>query len=219
MAYKKKPFTWYRGTKPMFVDRELLTSKAYLSLKTPACFIIYGIFLTKRQVENIGKRHDPNWVITNNGSITFTYKEAREIYGLSEYKFEKAIANLVDVGLIDIARPGEYKQPTLYSISDRWELYGSKNFVKKEMPKRTNESGFQKGNKYGRNCTSRERENYHQQIRAQKAGPLRAEIKQLKREKLVVLTDTSRKRSAKTVAVIDARIDHYARLLHKLQRT
>ncbi|MBU1133110.1 hypothetical protein KKG08_02470, partial [Patescibacteria group bacterium] len=58
--------------------RVLFKSKAYISL-TGKSTQIYGILLTKMQVENLnrgkkGKRKI--WIIKNNGEIVFTYKEA-----------------------------------------------------------------------------------------------------------------------------------------------
>ena len=95
MAYRKKykkKNVWL-GTPPMFVDREVVLSEAYFSLPTSACYIVYGIFLTKRVMKNRGDYDNQDWFIANNGEITFTWKEALKKYGLSDYKFEKAIEN------------------------------------------------------------------------------------------------------------------------------
>jgi hypothetical protein len=204
----------------MFIDRDLVTSEAYLSLKTTACYIVYGIFLTKRQLENQGDRYNPCWVITNNSKITFTYREALEKYGISAYKFEKAIANLVEVGLLDVAKPGKYKQPTLYALSDRWKLYGEEAFVQKEVTKRITQSGFQKGNKYGRNCSPEERARYRKELKEKKAEKLLAQIDQLKRDKLsALLEDKGGRQRSRIPAIIDEEIEGYADRLRRLQGT
>ncbi len=217
MVHKKKRLAYSIGPRPLFIDRELLTSEAYSLLKTTACYIVYGIFLTKRQMENQGDRTNPDWIIKNNGKITFTYKEARDTYGISDYRFETAIANLVEVGLLDVAKPGGYKQPALYALSDRWKLYGEADFIRKEVPKRITKSGFQKGNKYGRNCTPVERENYRQQIKEKKVKHLQTEINELKQDKLKVqLEDKRLKRRSRIPAVVDAILEGHVNRLRNL---
>lgn len=88
-----------------------------------------------------GKRKE--WVITNNGKITFYYSEAEEKYSISRGAFNRAIKQLVEYGFIDIARPsiGWARIPTLYTISDRWKKYGTEQFV--EINKKP-----RKGNKF-----------------------------------------------------------------------
>jgi len=139
----------------MFVSRAIITSKAYLSLKTAAaCKVLMG-FLSKCQWERVQARpgsRDKEWHIVNNGEIQFTYVEAEEKYGLSSGKFTRAIDQLVAVGFIDITKSGFglQRDATLYAISDRWEKYGTNDFVPRERPKRIEKLGFRKGNKYGR---------------------------------------------------------------------
>jgi hypothetical protein len=183
-------------------------------METAACYIVYGIFLTKRQMRNIGSIYVPYWRVINNGKIYFTYREALEKYGLSEYKFEKAIKNLVEVGLIDIGEPGGYRKPTLYALSDRWKSYGTPSFIHREIPKRPTPGGFEKGNKYGRNCTPEQKALYREQLRQRKAqlvnqkiSPLQAEIDQLKQDKLAILAGVEKSSTPRIPAIIDARID------------
>ncbi len=92
--------------------------------------------------------------------IIFTYKEAEKKYGISDSRFGKAIDELIEKGFIDIADTGMgvHKVTTLYSISDRWKLYGTKDFVKKERAKGPINRGFQKGNQYGRNCRKKKKD-------------------------------------------------------------
>jgi DNA-binding PadR family transcriptional regulator len=139
----------------MFVSRALITSKAFLSLKTASACKVLMIFLSKCQVEKLQTRpgcRDKEWVITNNGEIQFTYIEAEEKYGLSSGKFTRAIDELLEKGLIEITKSGFglQRDVTLYAISNRWEKYGTDEFVSMERPKRIEKLGFRKGNKYGK---------------------------------------------------------------------
>ena len=97
---------------------------------------------------------EKEWCIANNGEIQFTYKEAKLKWGISYSKFTRAIDEVIRVGLIDITKTGNglQKDVTLYAISDRWEKYGTDEFVVKKRPKRKQQYGFTKKNKHGRNC-------------------------------------------------------------------
>ena len=105
--------------------RELFKSKAYISL-TGKSTQVYGILLSRRQLENInrgksGKR--PFWVIKNNGKIVFKYEEA-ELLGISKTQFRHAIDQLVNRGFIRII-PG---YPLNFELIDNWKNYGTEKF-------------------------------------------------------------------------------------------
>ncbi len=105
-----------------------------------------------------GRSGKERWDIINNGEIEFTYIEAKEKYGISYGAFRNAIDELREKGFIDIAATGMgvHKVKTLYSISDRWKLYGTPEYEPpKPRPKKPINRGFQKGNKLGRNCRKR----------------------------------------------------------------
>ena len=211
----KKKICWL-GSPPMFVDRNLVSSDAYLSLATTACYIVYGIFLTKRVMKNAGDYDNPNWYITNNGKIQFTCKEALEKYGLSNYRFDNAIEELSRVGLIDIVKRGKYRDPALYSISERWKLYGTKDFIIKNVPKNLPTGGFKKGNKYGRNFSEEERLEYHQQQKAPEINKLENKLKELKLQKQLTYSD-KKKNTARHHSIIDAAIDFCMQKLERLK--
>jgi hypothetical protein len=140
----------------MFVSRRMITSKAYLDLRTACACQVYLIFLSKCRWEKVQTRpgrNEKEWRITNNGEIQFTYDEALNDWGVSEDRFKRAIDELVRVGLIDITKSGFglKKDKSLYAISDRWEKYGTDEFTYMERPKRKQKLGFRKGNTYGRN--------------------------------------------------------------------
>jgi hypothetical protein len=146
----------------MFVSRKQITSKAFLSLKTAAACQVFMIFLNKCKWEKVqgktAKRKAP-YYLANQGEIQFTYLEAEQKYGISSGKFRRAIEQLVAVGLIDIAKSGFglHKDVSHYAISDRWEKYGTEEFVPMERPKRIPKLGFRKGNKYGQNSKQKKK--------------------------------------------------------------
>ena len=205
------------------VERELVASSVYLSLEGSACYTVYWIFRLKCRVRNLGNNINPRWVITNNGLIVFTSKEAEKKWGISDYKFRKAIKNLVEVGLLDIAKPGggSRKKRTLYAISERWKLYGTDDFIKKEVIKRSTTGGFQKGNRYGRHFTPEEREQYRRELKEEKIQELQSKIDELERDKLAVLSEEKKRgrRRSRIPAVIDEVIRDLTYRLRKLQGT
>ncbi len=140
----------------MFVERRAVTSKAFLDLNTAAACQVYMIFRTKCRMEKVQIRpmsREKEWVIANNGEIQFTYDEALGKWGITQKKFTKAIDEVVRVGLIDITKSGFglQKDKSLYAISDRWEKFGTGEFVARKRQKRKQQLGFTKGNSYGKN--------------------------------------------------------------------
>lgn len=145
-------------SKVVVFEQRLLKSKAFRSIKTPTAYFVLGIFMIKRQIGKVGRRGKERVVILNNGEIEFTYIEAKKKYGISYGAFRNAIDELREKGFIDIASTGKgvHKVKTLYSISDRWKLYGTPEYKPpKPRPKRPINRGFQKGNQFGRNCRKR----------------------------------------------------------------
>ena len=143
----------------IWFEKQLINSKAFVELNTATAHKVLAIFFTKRQYEPDGIGRWKKWAIKNNGEIIFTYKEAKKKLGVrSDRTFAKAIDELREKGFIDIASTGMgvHKVVTLYSISDRWKLYGTPEYKQpKPRPKKPINRGFQKGNQYGRNCKKR----------------------------------------------------------------
>ena len=159
---KYKEVKWGR----MFVSRKQITSEAFRSLKTAAACQVFMIFLYKCQMKPIegSAKRKKEYYIANNGEIQFSYKDALEKWGISNGRFTKAIDELVRVGLIDITKSGFglKKDVSLYAISDRWEKFGTDEFVAKERQKRKQNLGFTKGNSFGKNSTSKQ--NQHSSV-------------------------------------------------------
>jgi len=131
----------------MFISRNVITSKAFLALKTACACQVYLIFLNKCRMEKVQAKpmhREKEWQITNNGEIQFTYIEAETRYGIPAGKFTRAIDELIRVGLIDITKTGMglHKDVTLYAISNRWERFGTAGFVAKKRTKRKQQFGY-----------------------------------------------------------------------------
>ena len=145
-------------SKVVFIEKRLLKSKAYRSLKTPTAYFVLGIFWTKRQMIRVRHSGRKEYDIANNGEIVFTYKEAGGAYGITGGTFRNAIDELRDKGFIDIAESGAGVQETknLYAISERWKLYGTSEYEPpRPRPKGPINRGFKKGNRLGRNCKTK----------------------------------------------------------------
>ena len=130
-------FFWIKMAYTVHIDKNYFKSEAYLSLKARGSHLVFNIFLGKRQVKKIKGNKRDSWVVSNNGEITFTYKEAKEIYRIPPQRFEKIIAELEKVGLIDIHHRGfgVHGDPTLFSISTRWADFGTCSFIEKKATK------------------------------------------------------------------------------------
>ncbi len=127
----------------MFFRRSMFESEAYRDCRGSAVKALM-IFLTKcqmKRMEGKPKRQD-NWYIGNNGAIEFPYDEAEE-RGIAGSTFGRALDELIRVGFIDIEQSGYgvRRIKTLYRMSDRWKLYNTDDFVKKERQKRDQKLG------------------------------------------------------------------------------
>lgn len=150
----------------MFVSRTMITSRAFLSLKTATACQVFMVFLNKcrwEKAQTRPMRREKEWIITNNGEIQFTYTEAQEKWGIKAGRFTRAIDDLLRVGLIDITKTGcgLHKDVTLYAISDRWKKFGTDEFIIMKRPKRKQQYGFTNKNKHGRNCKKKNKINIY----------------------------------------------------------
>lgn len=154
---------------PIWIDKDILRSKAFMSLKTATSIRLFFDFFQKRQMKQ--RKHSKRkseWVITNNGKIEFTYSEAVK-RGYSRAAFARAIDDLIDRGLIDLVRQGgSYEgEKNLFAISERWRDFGTDNFKKKQRQKNTrNGQGFSA--MHARNKQLEERKNRHNDPNQQK---------------------------------------------------
>jgi len=134
------------ASKSIVVEKKLLNSYAFESIKRPNSFLVYFCFLIKRKVKK--DRYTGHYTILNNGEIVFTYQEAQKRLGISIGTFRNCIDELIGLGFIDLNHPGSGGHKgdvSLYAISERWKKYGTDAFKKKIRPKDQREGrGFYK---------------------------------------------------------------------------
>jgi hypothetical protein len=130
----------------IWIERKMILAPVFRKLNGRAKDVLL-LFLYRRQwTKSEGKKG--KWYTTNDGQIVFPYKEAQKRFHIPRSTFTRAIDNLIEYGFIDIARLGGglIGDCTKYSISNRWEEYGTDKFVQKTRPKDTRGFGFNKKN-------------------------------------------------------------------------
>lgn len=71
-----------KKSKVIVIGRDLITSKAYLSLKGVSPQLLM-LFLARRRLEKHGRRGKKKWVCVNASELVFTYSEAKKRFGIS----------------------------------------------------------------------------------------------------------------------------------------
>jgi hypothetical protein len=136
------------------IEKELLKSVAFRNLPR-AAYVVYMDFRMKCRIASLKARpgRKKERIILNNGELEYCYSEA-EKKGVSRPRFRDAIDALTENGLIDIAHSGNGGRKgdkNLYAISERWRLFGTKEFILVKRPKDNRQGrGFQKGHKYSK---------------------------------------------------------------------
>jgi len=130
------------------INKALIRSKAFRSLNGNSIIVLFD-FMMKRQIKKVkGRNGRRGEIVTlNNGEITYCYSEAlSKEPPISRVKFVKAIDQLIEHGFIDINHQGSggvKGDKSLYSISDRWEKFGTPDFKQIERNKDTRQGrGF-----------------------------------------------------------------------------
>lgn len=118
-----------RGSK-IWIPRALIESQALINLKSKKAVRVYLCFLTKAKMSRIKRNGRDHWVISNNGEIVFTYKEAKTRFSLTPKRFRNIIDELIAHGLIEITESGNYygRIASLYKISERWRDFGKPGY-------------------------------------------------------------------------------------------
>jgi ketosteroid isomerase-like protein len=126
----------------LYLDRELIYSVPFRQLKGMGKDVVL-LFWAKRQMAKTKRKGEKKWVCENDGRIVFTYTEA-ERYGISGRQFHYALDQAVRAGFVDIEHKGSglLKDPSLYSISDRWQAWGTNNFEWNQREKDMRGIGF-----------------------------------------------------------------------------
>jgi DNA-binding PadR family transcriptional regulator len=129
----------YAGFKPkkLWLDRALVKSEAFRSLSGTAVHVYFDILRKARFQKHRRSGRKTEYIIINNGEITYSYKEA-EKNGFTRPRFVRALDELIEKGLIDITHQGSggiKGDTSKYAISERWRQYGTERFEKKTRRK------------------------------------------------------------------------------------
>ena len=132
---KKRKF---RNKSNCWLTYDLIESDAFLNLSGKAAMFCLIRFHQKAYKKNVTPKRggSKKQLVTNNGEIIFTYAEAKELGIQSSQTFYRAIRELVEnKGFIDVSEPGNWylKQPTKFSISYRWQNYGTNEYKQKKI--------------------------------------------------------------------------------------
>ena len=124
----------------LWIKRTLLKSEAYTDLKfSSRSALLY--FFYKGTHKNISKNPKaPEWVMTNNGQIKFTYAEA-ESFGFSRKTFRAALLDLQVHGFIEVTRRGfggvgEFKAESEYGLTEAWRTWEKQKGATPPAPSR-----------------------------------------------------------------------------------
>lgn len=122
----------------IYLENDLLQSPAFKEVKSAHSIRVLLEFYRRRKIykpKNRRGKHDRP-MITNNGEIVLTYRDAARRLGISQATFSRCLTELVGLGFLDVAEPscGLHRQPTKWSISERWRRYGQPDFriIKRE---------------------------------------------------------------------------------------
>jgi len=104
-----------------FIEREMLESEAYLSLKGFAPQLL-SLILLKRQFQNHGRKGKQKRICINCDKLNITYTEFDNKYGITQPRMTRAIDQLLAKGFLTIVNPGgAYRQDkAIYALSDKW---------------------------------------------------------------------------------------------------
>ena len=100
------------------LPHSVLDSPAFQSLKHPSSKVAYLYFLKDRK-----NGHQTE--------VILTFGQAQK-YGVckSPDTFNQVKRELVDTGFLDPLEPGGLNQPSVFTLSFRWKLYGTSRFEK-----------------------------------------------------------------------------------------
>jgi hypothetical protein len=112
--------------KGTYIEAEILESQAYLSLSGISPQVLF-LFLLKRQFEKVaGKKNGrQKRVCINANSLSLTYIEAKEKYGITQPRLTRAIDDLLAKGFLTCIRQGgAYQQDkSIYGLSEKWRMW------------------------------------------------------------------------------------------------
>jgi hypothetical protein len=114
-----------------FFSYELMSNEAFWKLTGNEMRVLFVFHCKTQKVgkKDPQKRHLPLGTIKNNGKLVFTYCEAKK-FGIPKSTFTRCIDKLITLGFVDVAERGTGYSPNTYSLSDRWQKFGSPDFEK-----------------------------------------------------------------------------------------
>ena len=142
--YAKKRKRWRtKEAAGTYLHRDLFESKAFMALKGVAPQLLVILMGKRYFTELNGKK-----TCTNADSLSFSYIEAKNKYGITQPRFTRGIDELMAKGFITIKHlGGAYKQDkTVYSLSEEW-LFWRPGRVCAERLRDTCQRGFRKPRK------------------------------------------------------------------------
>ena len=107
-----------------FIEREMLESEAYLSLKGFAPQLL-SLILLKRQFQNHGRKGKQKRVCINCDNITMTYIELKKKYRITQPRATRAFDQLLEKGFLCVVNPGGgyQRDKAIYSLSNNWTIW------------------------------------------------------------------------------------------------
>lgn len=125
---------WTRLKRSIFIDREVLDSRACNALKVHGIRVLLHFYTKRKLAKHRDSKGNDIWEIVNNGELVYTYKEAVK-RGMSRKQFRDAIDDLIAKGFLEITHQGTGPgDPSTYYLTERWQGYGTEHF--KPAPER-----------------------------------------------------------------------------------
>ena len=129
-----------------WIETDLIHSKAFgeLTGQSPRVLLIFHTRRNSVPIEPRKRGGKREYVVTNNGKLTFTYRDAAK-KGISTGQFIHALNQLVRFGFLDVthAGTGVVGDPSTYALSERWRDWGNPKFQSAERSKDMRRVGFQ----------------------------------------------------------------------------
>ena len=129
----------------LYLSKSLIRSNAFQSLGDTAIKVYLEFRMRCRVNPPAGKPgRNSEWVIENNGNLTFSYAEAEKRH-ITRARFMRALDELISKGFLDVTYSGLgiRRDKSKYAISSRWEKWGTDEFIQKTRPKDTRQArGF-----------------------------------------------------------------------------
>ncbi len=134
----------YRLRSWLIIAPEMVESAAFRSLSGKGAILVLLRFLQKahrKRVEKKSRGSFRNWKPI--GEVILSYSEAREALGIkSSSTYHAILHELVEErGFLDVVNKPDHrsawyaKQPTLFTLSDRWRFYATDSFKRVTIPR------------------------------------------------------------------------------------